>query len=262
MSSASPQATLVITGAASGIGRALVKHMLDRVPAIVAIDKNAEALQALNAQCPEGQLIPVAAQLGDAAALKQALQPVLEKHPSIRSLAHCAGQWCGGSILGTQESQWQQLIESNLWAAKNICGLVAPGLIRAGEGQVVIVSSNAARMPRLDMSAYCVSKAALSMYAKCLALELARHQVRCNILSPGATRTAMQAQYQAFMAESQTRGTGLNSGLDTRFRVPAPLEGQTEPEDIAALIAFLLSPASRTMTMADLCADRGATLGV
>lgn len=256
MSFVQPQATLLITGAASGIGLALVQHMLDRVPAIIAVDRNAKALEELSAQCPQGQLIPVVADLSDSRALAQTLGPVLRAHPSLRSLAHCAGVWSGGSILATDDPQWERLIEGNLWATKNICGLVAPSLIRAREGQIVIVSSNAARMPRLDMSAYCVSKAALTMYAKCLALELAPHQVRCNVVSPGATRTPMQAQYQDYRAQAN------KEGLDTRFRIPAPLEGTSEAQDMAALIAFLLSSSARSLTLADICADRGATLGV
>lgn len=243
----------VVTGAASGIGRSVVDHLLAQSTPVIALDKNAASLSAMAESYPGHALRCHQVDLTDASRIEAIFAPLFDAGEQVQGLAHCAGVWSGGSILETQEDAWDHLLQNNLLAARNICAQVSPGMKRAQSGSIVIVSSNAARLPRLDMSAYCVSKAALRMYAKCLALELAAHKVRCNIVSPGATQTPMQANYQAYMAQTHP---------DTRFRIPAPLEGSSTPEDIAQAIAFLLSEAASSITMADLCADRGATLGV
>lgn len=243
----------VVTGAASGIGRSVVECLIAQDKRVMALDKNKNALSELAKQHPAQRLSCHEVDLRDRQAIQALLAPRFDAGQQVQALAHCAGTWSGGSILETEELCWEQLLQNNLIAAKNVCACVAPKMIEAQAGAIVIVSSNAARLPRLDMSAYCVSKAALSMYAKCLALELAPHKVRCNLVSPGATKTPMQASYQAFVAKAKP---------DTRFRIPAPLEGSSHPQDIAQVIRFLLSDAAQSMTMADLCADRGATLGV
>lgn len=252
MKSSSDRFTLV-TGAASGIGRGVVEHLVGQSKHVVAFDKNGAGIKELQGLHSPERLTCCEVDLLHQDEIDAQLKARFDLGHQIEGLAHCAGVWAGGSILETSAQSWTHLIQNNLIAARNICTRVAPAMIQAKTGAMVIVSSNAGRLPRLDMSAYCVTKAALRMYAQCLALELAPHQVRCNIVSPGATQTPMQASYQAYLAKEKP---------STRFRIPAPLEGASTPQDIAHLIAFLLSPAANSITMADISADRGATLGV
>lgn len=246
-------ALTIVTGAASGIGRSVVEALIAQGKPVLALDKNREALAELASLHPDDQLLCRPVNLHEGASIDAQLAQALESKPPLQGLVHCAGVWAGGTILDTSDETWAHLLQNNLLAAKNICARIAPIMMRAREGSIVIVSSNAARLPRLDMSAYCVSKAALSMYARCLALQLAPHQVRCNVVSPGATQTPMQASYQKYME---------SAAIDHRFRIPAPLEGSSQPDDIAQVISFLLSDAASSVTLADLSADRGATLGV
>lgn len=253
MNSSTPKGLTIVSGAASGIGKSLVHALVQSSKQVLALDKDTHALKELARDYPKDKLSLRAVDLCDLESLGQQLAPFLRGQAPIDGLAQCAGVWLGGTTLETQREQWQHLLDNNLMSTRNICSLVAPTLIQQQRGAIAIVSSNAARMPRLDMSAYCVSKAALTMYAKCLALELAPHQVRCNIVSPGATQTPMQSAYQKYMEQSV---------IDHRFRIPAPLPGQSQAKDIANILSFLLSERSGSMTMSDISADRGATLGV
>lgn len=243
----------LVTGAGSGIGRSVVEHLVGQSKHVVALDKNGAALKELQGLYSPESLTCCQVDLLLQDEIDAVLNARLDLGHQVEGLAHCAGVWAGGSILETSAQSWTHLMQNNLVATRNICARVAPPMIQAKTGAMVIVSSNAGRLPRLDMSAYCVTKAALRMYAQCLALELAPHQVRCNIVSPGATQTPMQASYQAYMAKERP---------STRFRIPAPLTGASLPQDIAHVIAFLLSSAANSITMADISVDRGATLGV
>jgi 2,3-dihydro-2,3-dihydroxybenzoate dehydrogenase len=108
------------------------------------------------------------------------------------------------------------------------------------------------------MAAYGASKAAAAMYTKCLALEVARYGIRCNILSPGSTDTQM---LRALWTGADSVRASID-GVADEFRVGIPLGKLAQPEDIARAALFLLSEEAGHITMHDLTVDGGATLGV
>jgi 2,3-dihydro-2,3-dihydroxybenzoate dehydrogenase len=121
---------------------------------------------------------------------------------------------------------------------------------------MVTISSNAAGIPRGRMAAYAASKAAATMFTRCLGLELAEYGIRCNVVAPGSTRTPMQtAMWQAGSSEA----TVIAGSLDT-YRPGIPLRKLAEPHEIADAVLFLLSNDASHITMADLYVDGGATL--
>src|SRR5690606_32681922 len=120
----------------------------------------------------------------------------------------------------------------------------------------VVVASNAARTPRLDMAAYAASKAAAVMFTKCLGLEVAQHGIRCNVVSPGSTDTPMQRA----LWSDQRGPEQVVAGDLARYRLGIPLGRIATPHDIASAVVFLLSSEARQITMQELCVDGGATL--
>lgn len=110
----------------------------------------------------------------------------------------------------------------------------------------------------MHMAAYGASKAASTMFTKCLGLELARHNIRCNVVSPGSTDTPMLRSMWSDTYEAQA----VIDGAPGMFRVGIPLNRIGSPEDVAAAVLFLLSDEARHITMHELCVDGGATLGV
>ncbi|MFA0707166.1 SDR family oxidoreductase, partial [Vibrio sp. 10N.222.48.A3] len=107
-----------------------------------------------------------------------------------------------------------------------------------------------------NMGAYAASKSALHMFVKSIGIELAPLGIRCNIVSPGSTRTEMQLQlWNESYGEEQ-----VIAGDATQFRLGIPLNKIAEPKDIAQSILFLMSNAANHITMHDLRIDGGATL--
>jgi 2,3-dihydro-2,3-dihydroxybenzoate dehydrogenase len=102
------------------------------------------------------------------------------------------------------------------------------------------------------MAAYAASKAAATLFTKCLGLELAEHGIRCNVVSPGSTDTAMQRGLQTLDAAV--------AGDLGRYRVGIPLGRVADPADVADSVLFLASDRARHITMHDLYVDGGATL--
>ena len=110
----------------------------------------------------------------------------------------------------------------------------------------------------MQMAAYAASKAASTMFTKCLGLELAQHNIRCNVVSPGSTDTAMQ---RALWAD-ENGAQAVIAGSPETFRVGIPLRRIASPEDVAEAVSFLVSERARHITLHDLYVDGGATLGV
>src|SRR5690606_37889846 len=129
-------------------------------------------------------------------------------------------------------------------------------------GSIVVVSSNAAATPRVGMAAYCASKAAATAFTRALALQVAPHGVRVNLVSPGSTDTAMlRGLYtDADHPLDDAARAALLDGDAHVYRLGIPLRRIASADDIAAAVRFLASADARHITMHDLRVDGGATL--
>jgi 2,3-dihydro-2,3-dihydroxybenzoate dehydrogenase len=131
-------------------------------------------------------------------------------------------------------------------------------MINRRRGSIVTVSSNAGHMPRTDMAAYASSKAAATMFTKCLGLELAQFGIRCNIVAPGSTNTEM---LKLLWQDEKGEENVIKGSLET-YKTGIPLHKIATPSDIAEAVLFLSSDKAGHITMNSLCVDGGATLGV
>jgi len=118
------------------------------------------------------------------------------------------------------------------------------------------VSSNAARVPRMQMAAYAASKAALTSLIRTAGLELASCGVRCNLVSPGSTDTAMQ---RGMWADDNGRARTI-AGLPEQFKLGIPLQKIATPDEVANTVLFLASDLASHITLQDIVVDGGATL--
>ena len=135
---------------------------------------------------------------------------------------------------------------------------VARRMVPRRTGVVVTVGSNAATMPRMQMAAYAASKAASTQFTKCLGLELAQYGIRCNVVSPGSTDTAMQRQLWTDEQPAPNRSSGATWKPTA---LASPWRRLANPSDIAEAVVFLASDRARHITMHDLRVDGGATPG-
>lgn len=247
----------LVTGAAQGIGAAVARALSECSAAVAALDSNAAGVETLARQLG-GRALPLAADVRDSAAVDAAVARVERELGPIGILVNVAGVLRVGPVVALSDDDWQQVLAVNTTGVFHVSRAVARRMQARREGAIVTVGSNAASVPRAHMAAYAASKAAAALFTKCLGLELAPDGIRCNIVSPGSTDTAMQ---RALWGDQRGAQTAIAGDL-ARFRVGIPLGRLASPRDIADAVLFLVSDQARHITMHDLCVDGGATLGV
>lgn len=267
---------VVVTGAAQGIGAAVAAALAARGATVVALDRAGAPADAgdgtgdvLSAGEHAGD--PVACSRGgasqpgvhhyvcdvtDSAAVDVVVDRIAAELGPVDALANVAGVLATGDVVDTDDDAWARPFAVNSTGVFTVSRAVARTMIPRGAGAIVTVGSNAAGVPRASMAAYAASKAAAAMFTKCLGLELAPHGIRCNIVAPGSTDTAMQ---RSMWSDDGGAQDVVRGSLDT-FKTGIPLGRIGDPEDVAEAVVFLLSERARHITMHDLYVDGGATL--
>ncbi len=247
----------IVTGAAQGIGAAVALALSRRGVRVAALDIQADALAQLAGQQPGG-IHPYPVDLRASPAVNAVVETIETELGPVDMLVNVAGILRMGSICDMSDDDWDATFAVNLHGVFYLSRAVARRMLPRRQGAIVTVGSNAAAVPRLRMAAYAASKAAAGHFTKCLGLELAEHGIRCNVVSPGSTDTAMQ---RAFCPSPEDVQKVLDGSLPG-YRTGIPLGRIASPQDIAAAVVFLLGDEARHITMHDLRVDGGATLGV
>ncbi|WP_216214584.1 2,3-dihydro-2,3-dihydroxybenzoate dehydrogenase [Amycolatopsis aidingensis] len=251
--------TALVTGAAGGIGAAVVRALAAEGAAVAAVDVDAEALQLrVKALVAEGHRVRAfAADVSTAASVDAAVDAAERELGPLRYLVNAAGVLRPGPVTECSEHEWNTTFAVNTTGVFQVSRAVALRMIPRREGAIVTVASNAATLPRHGMAAYAASKAAAASFTKSLGLELAEHGIRCNVVAPGTTETPM-------IASLYTDADALRAtieGMPASYRVGIPLRKLATPEDIADAVLFLLSERAAHITLHDLTVDGGAGLG-
>jgi 2,3-dihydro-2,3-dihydroxybenzoate dehydrogenase len=246
----------LVTGGGSGIGLAVVQGLLQNDVRVVAWDNDASALGRLSRVLgPRVTLDRV--DVSDAGAVDEAFWRAERALGTPGSLVNCAGVLCAGSLIADDfdPQSLRRAFAVHVGGVLNVTRRVCRAMMPERRGAIVTVSSNACDTPRIGMGAYAASKAASTQLTRCFGLELARHGIRCNVVSPGSTHTPMLAELLA----DRDPGTNIE-GAPEDFRLGIPLGRIAEPADIAQAVLFLLSRSAQHVTLHDLRVDGGATL--
>jgi 2,3-dihydro-2,3-dihydroxybenzoate dehydrogenase len=247
----------VVTGAAQGIGAAVVRALVSRGVRVAALDIQIDLLQKLAAQ-QDGHVKAYGVDLRSSQSVNAVVETIERDMGPIDMLVNVAGILRMASVVDVSDEDWDNTFAVNTHGVFYLSRAVARCMLPRKRGAIVTVGSNAAAVPRMQMAAYAASKAAACHFTKCLGLELAGSGIRCNIVSPGSTDTAMQRQ----LWQSDNDAQKVIAGSLPGFKTGIPLERIASPDDIAASVLFLLSDDARHITLHDLCVDGGATLGV
>ncbi|EAO9938362.1 TPA: 2,3-dihydro-2,3-dihydroxybenzoate dehydrogenase [Salmonella enterica] len=241
--------TVWVTGAGKGIGYATALAFVDAGARVIGFDR--EFTQ---------ENYPFATEVmdvADAAQVAQVCQRVLQKTPRLDVLVNAAGILRLGATDALSVDDWQQTFAVNVGGAFNLFSQTMAQFRRQQGGAIVTVASDAAHTPRIGMSAYGASKAALKSLALTVGLELAGCGVRCNVVSPGSTDTDMQRTLWVSEDAEQQRIRGFGE----QFKLGIPLGKIARPQEIANTILFLASDLASHITLQDIVVDGGSTLG-
>ncbi|EKH9630722.1 2,3-dihydro-2,3-dihydroxybenzoate dehydrogenase EntA [Salmonella enterica] len=241
--------TVWVTGAGKGIGYATALAFVDAGARVIGFDR--EFTQ---------ENYPFATEVmdvADAVQVAQVCQRVLQKTPRLDVLVNAAGILRMGATDALSVDDWQQTFAVNVGGAFNLFSQTMTQFRRQQGGAIVTVASDAAHTPRIGMSAYGASKAALKSLALTVGLELAGCGVRCNVVSPGSTDTDMQRTLWVSEDAEQHRIRGFGE----QFKLGIPLGKIARPQEIANTILFLASDLASHITLQDIVVDGGSTLG-
>jgi len=240
----------LVTGAAGGIGAALVQLPLDSGSVVIATDLTAPDAPV------HANLHAKALDVSDAAAVDALVAWAETTLGPIGFGINVAGVLQVGTVEQIDDAQWRRVFAVNTDGVFHLSRALAGVMTPRRRGAIVTVSSNAAGVPRHGMAAYAASKAAASMFTRCLGLELAPHGIRCNIVAPGSTLTPMQTG----MWQDADGARQVIDGNPLTYKAGIPLRKLATPDDIAQAIMFLLSDQAGHIAMSDIYVDGGATL--
>ncbi|TGJ95773.1 2,3-dihydro-2,3-dihydroxybenzoate dehydrogenase, partial [Actinotalea fermentans ATCC 43279 = JCM 9966 = DSM 3133] len=183
----------LVTGAAGGIGAAVVGALAAQGYVVVAGDLDGAVPTTPPGKATEGAVVPVRLDVTDEQDVVRLVGWVEAEIGPLEVLVNAAGVLHPGVVTESSLADWQRMLAVNATGVYLVSREVARCLSERRRGAIVTVASNAAGVPRVGMAAYAASKAAASSLTRSLGLELAPYGVRCNVVSPGSTRTPMLA---------------------------------------------------------------------
>ena len=239
--------TALVTGGASGIGRATVMELARSGASVICADVNAEKGAQLQREAAATNFAVelVVIDLADPGSVRRCIAGVLEHHPRIDILVNAAGWNDIQPFMDNPPDYMDRVIAVNLSGMLHVTQALLPAIIAAGKGKIVNVSSDAGRVGSSGETTYAAAKGGVIAFTKSLAREVARHSINVNCVCPGPTDTPML----------QSRPEKLKEA----FLRAIPFHRFAKPQEIADAILFFASPRSDYVTGQVLSVSGGLT---
>jgi NAD(P)-dependent dehydrogenase (short-subunit alcohol dehydrogenase family) len=251
----------VITGASSGIGRAVAELLAAQGASVVVCSVDSgEARSVADAITARGlAAVPAAADVRDQDSVAAAVQTAVDVFGALDTLVTCAGIQAYGTVTDTDVRAWDDVFAVNVRGVFLAARAALPHLRRSPRGAVVIVSSVQAFATQTGVAAYAASKGALNTLTRSMAIDEAGHNVRVNAVCPGSVDTPMLRRSAALFSDGSPEG--VQHTLDEWGR-SHPLGRIAQPAEIAEVVSFLASPRASFVTGEDIRVDGGLLAGV
>jgi NAD(P)-dependent dehydrogenase (short-subunit alcohol dehydrogenase family) len=253
MNNENGQRVVMVTGATSGIGRAVANRFASASDHVIAIGRDARQLAQVAADASErgGHATTIKLDVTNDDDVRAWFDEAIGNAGRLDVLVNAAGHIVSGSIENTSLAAWDSMMNVNLRSVFHLMQLASPHLIKT-KGNIVNISSVTGLRSFPGVLAYCVSKAGLDQLTRCAALELAAKGVRVNAVNPGVVVTEIhkrggmsEADYEKFLEHSKTTH---------------PLGRVGSPSEIAELVFFLASESAAWITGATYQIDGGRAL--
>ncbi|HEY3912754.1 MAG TPA: SDR family NAD(P)-dependent oxidoreductase [Stellaceae bacterium] len=240
--------TVIVTGGASGIGRATALLLAGEGAAVVIGDIDAEGGRAAAAQgSAEGCAVTyLPLDLANKASVDEFVAATHRQAGPIGGLVNAAGWDQIQPFLENPPEMWDRVIAINLMGAIRLTRGVLPGMVEAGAGKIVNISSDAGRVGSMGETVYAAAKGGLIAFTKSLAREMARYRINVNCVCPGPTDTPLFQRQPERIKEALTRAI--------------PFRRIAEPIEIAQAVLFFLSGRSDYITGQVLSVSGGLTM--
>lgn len=242
--------TAVVTGAGTGLGRAIAGALVRSGARVIAAGRRPEPLEALAAEHP-GDVVPIPCDVSDPRSVDELADRLADEEVSI--LVNNAG--IGGPVadlVDISPQEWDEVFAINVRGTFLLCRALLPGMMRRGAGDIVNLASVSGKRPLEGRTPYCASKMAVLGLTSTLAFEAGRRGVRVNALSPGPVES--ERMDRNFRLEAQRLGIPEDEARNAFIGRSALHRAVTAEEVAAAVLGILAMPG---MTGADVDLSAG-----